>query len=75
MNRFCRKLIKIRIDIATRLRRAIVLNDILLVKRIVNNHPAWLRNPDYEDKSNTSLHLAAKHGFWDIAVLSSYQLL
>lgn len=57
-----------RIDVSTRLRRGIVLNDILLVKRIVRNHPQWLRNPDFDDKSNTSLHLAAKYGFWDIAV-------
>jgi hypothetical protein len=38
------------------------------VKRIVRNNPQKLRNPDFEDKSNTSLHLAAKHGFTQIAV-------
>jgi len=57
-----------RIEVATRLRRAIVLNDLLLVKRIVRNNPKSLQNPDFDDKSNTSLHLAAKNGFVEIAV-------
>ncbi len=57
-----------RIDVPRRLRRAILLNDLSLVQRIVRNNPNYLRNPDYEDKSNTSLHLAAKHGFTQIAV-------
>ncbi|KAF2727196.1 ankyrin [Polyplosphaeria fusca] len=52
-----------RIDVPRRLRRAILLNDLSLVKRIVRNNPNYLRNPDFEDKSNTSLHLAARHGF------------
>jgi ankyrin repeat protein len=52
----------------TRLRRAIVSNDLSLVKRIVHNNPTLLQNPDYEDKSNTSLHLAAKHGHYEIAL-------
>ncbi|KAF2876764.1 ankyrin repeat-containing domain protein [Massariosphaeria phaeospora] len=55
------------IDAPRRLRRAILLNDLSLVKRIVRNNPNYLRNPDFEDKSNTSLHLAAKHGFAHIA--------
>ncbi|KAH7080640.1 ankyrin repeat-containing domain protein [Paraphoma chrysanthemicola] len=55
------------IDPSRRLRRAILLNDLPLVKRIVRNNPQKLRNPDFEDKSNTSLHLAAKHGFTQIA--------
>ncbi|ORY13318.1 ankyrin repeat-containing domain protein [Clohesyomyces aquaticus] len=55
------------IDVPRRLRRAILLNDLSLVKRIVHNNPLYLRNPDFEDKSNTSLHLAAKHGFIQIA--------
>jgi hypothetical protein len=38
------------------------------VKRIVQNNPHMLRNPDFADKSNTSLHLAAKHGYTLIAV-------
>jgi len=60
-----------RIDASRRLRRAILLNDLPLVKRIVKNNPEKLRNPDFEDKSNTSLHLAAKHGFTQIAVRHS----
>ncbi|CAI6334629.1 unnamed protein product [Periconia digitata] len=55
------------IDVPRRLRRAIHLNDLDLVKRIVRNNPAYLRNPDFEDHSNTSLHLAAKNGFTQIA--------
>lgn len=51
----------------TRLRRAIVSNDLSLVKRIVHNNPTILQNPDYDNKSNTSLHLAAKHGHYEIA--------
>ncbi|RDI81375.1 hypothetical protein Vi05172_g8618 [Venturia inaequalis] len=51
----------------TRLRRAIVSNHLSLVKRIVHNNPTLLQNPDYDDKSNTSLHLAAKHGHYGIA--------
>ncbi|KAL8713973.1 MAG: hypothetical protein Q9220_002119 [cf. Caloplaca sp. 1 TL-2023] len=50
-----------------RLRRAILLDDLILVKRIVKNHPENLRNPDLEDNGNTSLHLAARLGFLDIA--------
>lgn len=57
-----------RIDVPRRLRRAILLNDLTLVQRIVRNNPGYLRNPDFEDKSNTNLHLAAKHGFTQIAV-------
>jgi hypothetical protein len=56
------------IDVPRRLRRAILLNDVTLVKRIVRNHPEYLRNPDYDDKSNSSLHLAARQGFTTIAV-------
>ncbi|KAI9726842.1 MAG: hypothetical protein M1834_008598, partial [Cirrosporium novae-zelandiae] len=56
-----------RIDISIRLRRAIVLNDLLLVKRILKHNPAYLQNPDFTDKSNTSLHLAAKYGFVELA--------
>jgi len=59
---------KHRIDVPRRLRRAILLNDLALVKRIVRNNPTYLRNPDFEDKSNTSLHIAAKQGFTRIVV-------
>ncbi|KAH8727824.1 ankyrin repeat-containing domain protein [Phaeosphaeriaceae sp. PMI808] len=55
------------IDVSRRLRRAILLNDLPLVKRIIQNNPQNLRNTDFEDKSNTSLHLAAKNGFTQIA--------
>ena len=55
------------IDPSTRLRRAILLNDVLLVKRIIRNNPRLLQNPNFEDKSNTSLHLAATNGFVEIA--------
>ncbi|KAF2819672.1 ankyrin [Ophiobolus disseminans] len=61
------RLIVIRIDVSRRLRRAILLNDLSLVKRIIQNNPQKLRNPDFEDKSNTSLHIAAKYGFTQIA--------
>ncbi|KAL6707860.1 Target of rapamycin complex 2 subunit avo2 [Coniothyrium glycines] len=55
------------IDVPRRLRRAILLNDLPLVERIVRNNSNYLRNPDFEDKSNTSLHLAARNGFTAIA--------
>ncbi|EOA85138.1 uncharacterized protein SETTUDRAFT_163854 [Exserohilum turcica Et28A] len=55
------------IDVPRRLRRAILLNDLSLVKRIIRNNLNYLRNPDFDDRSNTSLHLAAKHGFTSIA--------
>ncbi|KAF2746990.1 ankyrin [Sporormia fimetaria CBS 119925] len=55
------------IDVPRRLRRAILLNDLILVRRIVQNNPKYLLNPDFEDKGNTSLHLAARHGFMQIA--------
>ncbi|KAL1303869.1 hypothetical protein AAFC00_000324 [Neodothiora populina] len=54
------------IDASARLRRAILLNDVLIVKRIVQSHPKLLQNPDYQDKSNTSLHIAAQAGFEEI---------
>ncbi|CAO2654506.1 Nn.00g112390.m01.CDS01 [Neocucurbitaria sp. VM-36] len=55
------------IDVSLRLRRAILLNDLPLVQRIIRNNPRYLRNPDWDDKSNTSLHLAARCGFTSIA--------
>jgi hypothetical protein len=36
------------------------------VKRIVQNNRAYLQNPDFADKSNTSLHVAARWGFTGI---------
>ncbi|EEH34902.2 hypothetical protein PAAG_05949 [Paracoccidioides lutzii Pb01] len=60
-----------RVDIAVdvRLRSAILLNDVLLVKRIIKNNPKFLENPNYEDKSNTSLHLAAIQGHLEVVKL------
>ncbi|GAM85602.1 hypothetical protein ANO11243_036090 [Dothideomycetidae sp. 11243] len=55
------------IESPIRLRRAIHLKDALLVKRIVQSNPQLLKNPDYEDKSNSSLHLAAELGLVEIA--------
>lgn len=51
-----------RIDPSTRLRRAIHLNNPLLVARLIRTHPSLLRNPDFADRSNTSLHLVAAQG-------------
>ncbi|KAJ4303773.1 Target of rapamycin complex 2 subunit avo2 [Kalmusia sp. IMI 367209] len=62
-------LTRYRIDVPRRLRRAILLNDLDLVKRIVHNNPTYLQNPDFEDKSNTSLHLAARCGFTAVATV------
>ncbi|KAK4930782.1 hypothetical protein LTR28_011614 [Elasticomyces elasticus] len=64
-----------KIDQSTRLRRALHLNDLLLVKRIVRNTPQILQNPDFDDKSNTSLHLAAAQGHVDIVVRLDNRLL
>src|ERR1700744_4642032 len=57
-----------RLDVSTPLRRAIPLNDALLVKRIVTKNPAHIRNPDVDDRTNTSLHLASKLGCVEIMV-------
>lgn len=45
-----------------------MLNDLPLVQRILRNNTDYLRNPDYDEKSITNLHLAARHGFTQIAV-------
>lgn len=50
------------------IRQAILLNDVALVRRLLKHHPHYLQNPDYSDKSNTSLHLAAQYGLIEIAV-------
>ena len=57
-----------RIDVSTRLRRAIAANDLALVKRILKNNRSYLTNPDFSDKCNTSLHLAAQYGFIEVVV-------
>ena len=56
------------VEVPVRLRRAINLNDLVLVKRIIRNNPNKIKNPDLGDNGNTSLHLAAKLGFLEIAV-------
>lgn len=55
------------IDVSIRIRRAIHLNDLTLLKRIIKNNPKSLQNPDFADNGNTSLHLAAQLGLSDIA--------
>lgn len=55
-------------EASTRLREAIQLDDISLVKRMLSDAPKLLQNPDFDDKSNTSLHLAALYGHTEIAV-------
>ncbi len=57
-----------RVDVPIRLRRAIVQNDPVLFKRILKNNHSYLQNPDFSNKSNTSLHLAAQNGCVEIAV-------
>lgn len=57
-----------RIETSIRIRRAIHLNDLVLLKRIIKNNPRSLQNPDFTDNGNTSLHLAAQLGFFEIAV-------
>lgn len=56
------------IDTTIRLRRAVHLNDLVLVKRIIKNNAHVLRNPDLADSANTSLHLAAQLGLLEIVV-------
>ena len=56
------------VGVPIRLRRAIHLNDLTLVKRIVKKHGEKIQNPDFDDKGNTTLHLAAALGFLEIAV-------
>lgn len=51
-----------------RLRQAIESNDIPLVERILKADPHLLHNPAFNDKSNTSLHLAAQAGHTELAV-------
>jgi len=59
----------VELAVPLRLRRAIVHNDVLLVKRIIKNNPEILTNPDYSDRSNTSLHLAALKGHLHVVKL------
>ncbi|OJD12710.1 hypothetical protein AJ78_06742 [Emergomyces pasteurianus Ep9510] len=57
------------LPVHVRLRSAILWNDVLLAKRIIKNNPRFLENPNFEDKSNTSLHLAAILGNLEIIKL------
>ena len=53
--------------ISLRLRRAVQLNDLALVKRYLKNSIKLLYNPELTNKSNTSLHYAAQNGHVEIA--------
>lgn len=55
-------------SMSIRLRQAVLKNDISLVERILKANPRLLHNPDFSDKSNTSLHLAAQAGHTELAV-------
>lgn len=55
-------------EASIRVRRAIHLNDLVLLKRIIKNNPRILQNTDFEENGNTSLHLAAQLGLIEIAV-------
>jgi len=57
-----------RTDVSTRIRRAIHLKDLTLLKRIIKSNPGSLQNPDFADNGNTSLHLAAQLGLLDVAM-------
>lgn len=56
------------IDPSIRIRRAIHLNDLSLLQRIIKNNPNLVQNIDFADNGNTSLHLAAQLGHLEIAV-------
>ncbi|KAI9901935.1 hypothetical protein N3K66_003752 [Trichothecium roseum] len=60
-----------RIQPSLRLRRAIRAADVLLVRRILKNHPHLLHNPDPspEGGSDSSLHLAAALGHGEVCRL------
>jgi hypothetical protein len=49
------------------LRRAVVRNDLALVQRILKTYPDHVHDADLTDNSNTSLHIAAREGFYEIA--------
>ncbi|KAI9653282.1 MAG: hypothetical protein M1831_006117 [Alyxoria varia] len=59
-----------RITPSTRLRRALHLRSLPLVQRIILSNPQTpelVRNPDFSENNETSLHLAAKHGLPEVA--------
>jgi hypothetical protein len=59
--------IEVRVEVSIRLRRAVVRNDLALVQRILKTYPDSVHDADQSDKSNTSLHVAAREGFHEIA--------
>lgn len=58
--------IKDRVEVSIRLRRAVVRNDLALVKRVLKTYPDSVHDVDQSDKSNTPLHVAAREGFDEI---------
>ena len=54
-------------EVSLRLRRAVARNDFSLVQRILTTYPDHVHDADPKDKSNTSLHIAAREGFYEIA--------
>lgn len=56
------------IDPSIRIRRAIHLNDLSLLQRIIKKNPNLVQNINFADNGNTSLHLAAQLGHLEIAV-------
>lgn len=57
-----------RLEPPRRLRRAININDALLVRRILTSHPNLIHNPDTSPggQSNSNLHVAARAGHLQI---------
>lgn len=58
--------IDIRVEVPMRLRSAVVRNDLALVQRILKTYPDSVHDGDPSNKSNTSLHVAAREGFHEI---------
>ncbi|KAK6540321.1 hypothetical protein TWF694_009125 [Orbilia ellipsospora] len=56
------------IDIRTRLKRAILTDDLLVVKRLCAENPKCINYCDPEEKGNTPLHIAAELGLYGIVV-------
>ncbi|KAF3925309.1 Ankyrin-2 [Dactylellina cionopaga] len=56
------------VDIRTRLKRAILTNDLLVVKRLCTENPSCVNYCDSEEKGNTPLHIAAEAGLYSIVV-------
>src|SRR5947209_67837 len=56
------------LDIQTRMKRAILQNDLLLVKRLCIKNPICLQYVDSKDDGNTFLHLAVSLSFYGVVV-------